>query len=162
MEKIAGTISDLFEEELGLYQTLQSVIEQEKAYVIDMDIDGLWASVDRKRELLEAIEKIRERIRSLSPDTGGGKGLSTSKIVKNLPLKIAEKSRLKTLGLAVDTCKKEITRLARENKKYITEYLSVIDGIFSTVVNLKNKDQYGNQGTISRPKDQPPLIQTKV
>ena len=162
MEKISGAIPDLLEEELGLYKTLQSVIEQEKAYIIDMDIEGLWASVDRKKELVEAIEKIRGRIKELLPEAGGKEGWSLSRIVGNLPVMLAEKSRLKTLGLAVDACKNEITRLARENKRYITEYLSVIDGIFSTVVNLKNRDQYGRGGTINRPKDRPPLIKTRV
>lgn len=162
MEKIAGTIPELLEKELELYKTLQAVIEQEKAYIIDMDIEGLWASVDRKKELMEAIEKIREGIRGMLPDAGAKEGLTMTGIVGRLPLKLAEKARLKTLGFAVDACKKEITRLARENKKYITEYLSVIDGIFSTVVSLKNRDQYGNRGTVTRPKDQPPLIRARV
>lgn len=159
MEKIAGTIPDLFEEELGVYRTLRAVIEQEKAYIIDMDINGLWASVDRKKELVAAIERIRERIRTLLPENSR-QGLAG--MIGGLPLKPAEKSRLKALGIAVDACKQEIVRLAGENKRYITEYLSVIDGIFSTVVNLKNREQYGKGGTMQRPKDQPPLIRARV
>ena len=41
MEKIAHKIEKILEEKLFLYQELQSVLEQEKTYIVNMDIDSL-------------------------------------------------------------------------------------------------------------------------
>ncbi len=158
MEKIAG----LFEEKLKLYTSLKDVVEQEKAYIVDMDLEGVWASVERKKELAGAIEEIQGEIKALVPQGQARTGFSLSGMVDTLPLTLKEKSGLRKIGVGVDACKREISLIAQKNKQYLTEYLSVIDGIFSTVVNRSSLDQYGNSGGMRPSTDQAPLIEAKV
>ena len=69
---------------------------------------------------------------------------------------------LRKINLAVTTCKKQIARLAYENKNYINEYLAIIDGVFSTVLDTADKKQYSNSGTVLKNDDKNLLINTEV
>ena len=48
--------------------------------------------------------------------------------------------------------KAELAALASENKRYINEYLSVINGIFTTITDSENREQYTNAGMVLKDK----------
>jgi hypothetical protein len=127
----------------------------------------LWTSTEKKKQLVRSIEAVTLKIL----DTAKGyaahvdmsvRNFKVREVVSALPLRIRVKSKLKALGQKIDACKKEISLLAYENKKYIVEYLSVVDGIFSTLRQGAGQDQYSKSGQIYQPDPPTRLINAQV
>jgi len=167
MEKFTEKITGLLQDKLSLYQDLRNVIESEKKYVVEMDVESLWTAVEQKKQLVSAIEQLietilarfKEQLYQIDMDTGS---FQMSKLIDALPLPLRAKSELKKIGLSIDACKNEISLMAIENKRYITEYLTVIDGIFSTVVSTTVKKQYSPSGHIIPGKETHHLFDAEV
>ncbi|MDA3788844.1 MAG: flagellar export chaperone FlgN [Desulfobacula sp.] len=167
MEKFTERITSMLREKLSLYQELRSLLGTEEKYIIEMDVAGLWAVTEQKKELAATLEKIIEEILELFKlqllqtdiDT---QSFQMSKVLGDLPISLEIKSELQKIVLAINACKEEISLLAIKNKRYVTEYLSVIDDIFSTVVNSTGKKQYSHSGHIIAGKDKHHLINAEV
>ncbi len=167
MEKIAGNISGLLEDTLGLYQELRHLLEAEKEYIVQMDVQKLWKATDKKKHLANSLETIIEKILGQAKQYASHLEMTVAsfqvrEVVSALPLTIRVKSKLKNLGNKIDACKHEIFLLANENKRYITESLSIIDGIFSTVVRPSGQEQYSQSGRILSSNNGTCLINAEV
>lgn len=167
MEKFAYKIEHLLLEKLSLYEKLQTIFEEEKTYVIDMEIDSLWVTISKKKSLALSIESVRQKIIFLFDQTYSGLNMDTqpfslSYMIKIMNVPSEKRMELRKINLAVTTCKKQIARLAYENKNYINEYLAIIDGVFSTVLDTTDKKQYSNSGTVLKNDDKNLLINTEV
>lgn len=165
MEKIAHKIEQLLQEKLSLYQELQRILELEKTHVVNMDVDSLWVTISQKKSLALAIEDIKQNIIRIlggspaGPDTDD-KAPGLSRMIRRVsPEKRAE---LEKIHLAIDTCKKGIARQASDNKNYIQESLSVIDGIFSTVLDTAEKKGYTRSGNVFQDSGRNRLIHAQV
>ncbi len=153
MEKIADRIEHLLQEKVSLYQELQHILEEEKAYVVSMDVDSLWVTISKKKLLARRIESIRLEIFSFFGEINSGLKMDTpsfslAQVINTLNVSSEKKAELKKILFSINTCKKEITRGSSDNKKFIKEFLSVIDGIFSTVLDTKDKKGYNHSGTV--------------
>ncbi len=168
MEKIAGDMSGLLQETLELYQDLKSVLVTEKQFIKEMDVQRLWASTDRKKKLVHSIEEAISKIIAQAKQHAAHLEMTVQNfmvrdLVSMLPLRMKVKSKLKGLGLRIDACKKEIALLAYENKRYLVEYLSVIDGIFNTIrQQASGMDQYAKNGRVYSPGEGTRLINAEV
>ncbi len=167
MEKIAGNISGLLEDTLDLYQELRHLLEAEKEYIVEMDVQKMWKVTDKKKTLANSLEMVIEKILGQAKQYASHLEMTVTsfqvrEVVSALPLTMRVKAKLKNLGNKIDACKHEIFLLAHENKRYITESLSVIDGIFSTVVHPPGQEQYSQYGQIVSPKDRTCLINAEV
>lgn len=167
MEKIADEMSGLLEQTLGLYQDLKSVLVTEKSYIERMDVKNLWATTDKKKRLVSDIEGVISKMLAQAKQHAIHLDMSvhTFKVreaISALPLRMKVKSQLKALGRQIDDCKKEITLLAYENKRFITEYLTVIDGVFSTLRQGTGLNQYSKSGQIYAPGETTRLINAEV
>lgn len=151
MEKIARKIEELLEEKFFLYQKLQSILEQEKTYIVNMDVDSLWITVSQKKSLILGIEDARQKIihllgkESLAPDNLQSFNLTSA--IKWMAVSSEKKADLEKIYLAVNTCKKEIARQASDNKDYIHESLGIIHSVFSTILGDVEKKGYTPSGT---------------
>lgn len=167
MEKIADRIESLLQQKLALYQELQSILEEEKNHVVSMDVSSLWVTISKKKSLILRIEYIRQNIISLLGDTysnlntsfGSFDLLSTVKLLTVSPEK---KGELKRTVFSINTCKKEITLRASENKNFINEHLTIIDGIFSTLWDGKDKNGYNPSGSVLKNGGKQRLIHAEV
>ncbi|MDD9303617.1 MAG: hypothetical protein HUK40_15255 [Desulfobacter sp.] len=167
MEKIADDMSGLLNETLGFYKELKVLLEAEKKYITDMDVQKLWDSTDRKKQIVESIEsmiaRILDRVKTYVSDFEMDvRSFRVREVVAVLPLKMRIKSGLKTIGLKIDGLKHEIGLMANENKRYILEYLSVIDGVFSTIKQRPDQDQYSSYGRILSSNETTRLINAEV
>ncbi|WDP87260.1 MAG: hypothetical protein HUN05_20785 [Desulfobacter sp.] len=167
MEKIADDMSGLLNETLGFYKELKVLLEAEKKYITDMDVQKLWDSTDRKKQIVESIEsmiaRILDRVKTYVSDFEMDvRSFRVREVVAVLPLKMRIKSGLKTIGLKIDGLKHEIGLMANENKRYILEYLSVIDGVFSTIKQRPDQDQYSSYGHILSSNETTRLINAEV
>jgi flagellar biosynthesis/type III secretory pathway chaperone len=152
MEKIARKIEELLEEKLVSYQKLQSILEQEKTYIVNMDIDSLWVTVSQKKSLILRIEDAKQKIIHLLGREPLGRerdpqSFNLTSVIKWMAISSEKKAELEKSYLAVNTCKKEIARLASGNKNYIHESLGVINSVFSTILEDADKKGYNPSGT---------------
>ncbi|MCP3941182.1 MAG: flagellar protein FlgN [Desulfobacteraceae bacterium] len=167
MEKFVQKLEVLFQKKISLYKTLKNIFEQERKHIVDMDVDSLWKITDRKKQISSEILQIREQIFSLFeekklPMDKGEKGFSLFQSINRLPFSAKIKSNLKKLKSQLDIGKEELIVLALENKRYINEYLSVINDIFVTITGTENSELYTNVGTASKEKNKKHLIRAQV
>jgi len=167
MEKFIHKLENLFQKKLSLYKILKEVFEQERKYIVDMDVDSLWKITDRKKQLASEIERIREEILSLLeekkvPLNKGENGFSLLQSINSLPFSVKIKSDLKKVKVQLDITKEELAVLALENKRYINEYLSVINGIFATITESENSESYTKTGMASKGNNKKHLIRAQV
>ncbi len=167
MEILAWTIEDLLEKELVLYKELQSVLEKEKRYIVDMDIDCLWETIVQKKEIIlklapmdrKMLDLLENRSAQLSMES---KSLKLSDFIERLPVSKKIKSKLRKIKLGLETYKKNVSILGLANKTYITESLSVINDIVSTIVYKVNQEQYNNCGNLLENKEKKRFISAEV
>ena len=167
MEKFAYKIEKMFQKKLLLYKELKKVLEQEKNYITDIDVDSLWKMTDRKKQLASEIERIRGKILCIVEENNVPlnmelKTFSSSHIINRLPFSMKMKTDLKKVKVRLDMVKAELAGLASENKRYINEYLSVINGIFTTITGSENREQYTNAGMVLKDKAEKYLIRAEV
>jgi len=167
MEKFAYNLENMFQEKLLLFKELEKILEQEKNYIVDMDVDSLWKVTERKNQIALEIEQIREGILDLIEKNNitlnmGPKFLSLSYVINSLPFSAKLKLNLKKIKVQLDTVKEELTSLASENKRYADEYLSVINDIFSTITGSENQGQYTNSGRVLKDKTEKYLVRAEV
>lgn len=166
MEEFAYTIEKMFQEKLRLYTDLKTILEQEKKYIIDMDVVSLWKMAERKKKLVSEIEQIREWILCLFeenkvPLNRELKFFNLSHVINGLPFPEKMKSDLKKIKVELTLVKQDISGLAIENKRYTNEYLSVINGIFATITGSKNREQYTRAGMVLEDKARKNLIRAE-
>lgn len=167
MEKLFDTVEKLLEEEFSLYMDLQNTLEEEKNNVVDMDIDSLWATIEKKKKIVIEIDRVEKNISLVLKKRAGELNLSHSPLklsdfIKKLPVSNEIKSRLRKMKTGLETIKKSILARASANKKYINESLSVINDIFSLAVDTANKKQYNNYGHLLENKEKNRLINAEV
>jgi len=153
MEILACTIEDLLERELSLYKELQDILEKEKNYIVDMDIDSLWETISQKKQIFLKLEPMNISMLNLLEKRSvqlsmKNKSLKLSDFIEKLPVSSKTKSKLKKIKLCLETYRKNVSTLALANKTYIIDSLSVINDIVTTVVETVNKKQYNNYGNL--------------
>jgi hypothetical protein len=167
MEQFAYTLEKMLQEKLQVYKELKKIFEQEKNYIVDMDIDSLWRMADGKNQMASEIESIRERILCLLGESKISfnidlKTFSVSSVIDCLPIPVRSKSVFKKIKIELDILKKDLTVIASENKRYTNEYLSVINGVFATITASKNREQYSNAGYVMENEAPKHLIKAEV
>jgi hypothetical protein len=167
MEKLAHTIENMLGEKICLYRKLKTLLEQEKRYVADMDTAALWETAAQKKQIVIQLETLRRDLLGLleKRSTQLNMGDSPFKLVdfvKRLPDSKETKSRLNRIVLDLEYDKKEVSTMAEANKKYIHEYLSVINDIFSIAVDSADKRQYNPSGSFTGYKEKNRLINAEV
>ena len=151
MEILADTIEKVLNKETVLYRELQNILEKEKLYVADVNVDYLWETIVRKKQIIKELEPLQEKMLTLLETRAEELSMDSSSFkladcIKKLPVSKKIKSKLKTIKLGLETSKKSVSSLASINKKYINESLAVINDIVSTVVDNVNTEQYNNYG----------------
>lgn len=165
MEKLAREIEKMLQDKLSLFQELKKTLEQEKKYIVDMDIDSLWKTVEKKKQIAAAIVQIRGRILTLFEENNTPletTSFSLTRIINILPFPTKIKSELKRIKIELELVKEALTDLVSENKRYTNQYLSVINGIFVTIVGAENKKAYNNAGKVLKEDPLKTLIRIDV
>ena len=167
MEILACTIEELLEEELALYKELQSILEKEKHYIVDMDIDCLWETTAQKKQIILKLAPIDKKVHKLMEQRAvelsmKSRSLKLSDFIEKLPVARKIKSRLRKIKLGLETYKNSVSTLGLANKTYIIESLSIINDIVSTIVEKVNREQYNNAGSLLEKKETKRFISAEV
>lgn len=158
MENTFEQLAHMLTRKLELYLNLKQLLEDEKNHIISMDLEQLWDAVNKKNQLTDQIQAIRNKLTQRA-DHGNG---SLRDIIACAPLPLDRKSELKQLVCRIDDCKKEITVRAAQNKQYLSQYLSVINDMVGTIFNFAKEKQYSHFGRVSPAEARPNLIRTEV
>ncbi len=136
MKAFGLTIETLFHEKILLYRDLLDVLEQEKKSITEIDIEGLWGISEKKQQIASKIDDIRKKIihtlkaASPSPDVDEDQ-FEISRILSVVPSEIAE--RLKKVHVTLVSLKNNIQVLLSENKRFVGEYLNVLDDLIGFI-----------------------------
>jgi len=152
METFAYNIEKLLQKKLKIYSELASLMEAETGYIVKMDVNSLWRASTRKKELASEIERLRNSIIFLLSEKQIDHGamevrnFDVSHLISILPLSSRNKAELEMVKIAIEGKKNEIRQTASSNRKYIQEYLGVIDGVISTITGNVKQHSYGRRG----------------
>ena len=167
MEKFADQIQEMFYAKVLLFKELKKILEQEKNHIVEMNLEALWKTTDRKKQIAVEITQIKDQLRRLFEENKscpekGDKNFSISHAINGLALGERSKSDLNQTCTELKILKQELAGLASANKRYTSEYLSVIHGIFATITGTENREKYTSAGRILKDKDQKYFIRAEV
>ncbi len=167
MENFTPTIEQLLQEKLGLYRQLNDVMILEKQSIVEINVDALWKSNDEKQKIAKKIQTLRGKIlshmeKSYSFSDMDINSFSMTYLIRHIPLSSQDKSRLRKLKLAIEEQKNQLTQTALDNKKYVNEYMTVIDDIMSVAVDNSHNAQYTKVGSVPGSKTERCLIHAEV
>jgi hypothetical protein len=167
MEKITLAIEKCLYEKLELYRQLNQLLIDERQAIVDINVDALWKNAQIKRELTDNIHAIREELLTLARRTCGmtdmeAGSFSMTYYLRSILLPPDEKQQLRKLKLAIEEEKNQLAQAAADNKKYVNEYLSVIDEIMAAAADNSGNAQYTNKGSLPGSKAQRCLIHAEV
>lgn len=137
-----------------LYLELSTVLEAEQKAITEMAVDFLWKAASMKKKLGMEIEKSRISVLAQLEKIGIDHGMvpenfSVSALLHHLTLEPKKRAELEKIEISLNSIKEDVHRLARNNYRYVQEYLSVIDGMMTTITGAAGQKQYGASGSIS-------------
>lgn len=167
MEHFTPDIEDLLNEKLALYKKLNTLLKEEREFIVNMDIDSLWKSAERKNKIARDIQGLREKILYHLEEKFGSndmdiRSFSISYLIRTLPVSKELKTKFRQIKLAIENEKAELGQVASDNKKYVNEYLLVIDDIMAVAVDNSKHSQYDVSGTLPGTKTLNRLIHARV
>ncbi|MBU1340932.1 MAG: flagellar protein FlgN [Proteobacteria bacterium] len=167
MENFTSDIEYLLDEKLALYKQLNVLLKEERKFIVTMDVDSLWKSSDKKRKIVQKIQALREKILYQLEDKFGVndmdiRSFSVSYLIRTIPISKELKTKFRQIKLALEKEKDELTQTAFDNKKYVTQYLGVIDDIMSVVVDNSRQAHYNHSGVMPNTKTSNCLIHAEV
>ncbi|NOX34973.1 MAG: hypothetical protein GXP56_14805 [Deltaproteobacteria bacterium] len=167
MENFTPGIEDMLDEKLSLYRKLNVLLKEEREFIVNIDVPSLWKSSEKKKEITKKIQKLREKILYHIEDRFGTndmdiRSFSISYLIRTIPVPKELKIKFAKIKLAIANEKDELAQVAIDNKKYVTQYLMVIDDIMSVAVDNSKQAQYDLSGTLPGTKSTNCLIHAKV
>ncbi len=167
MENFTAAIEKMLNEKLSLYRQMNDLLKEEREFIANIDVDSLWKSAEQKKQIGRDIEKIRYDILSCLTEKLGFsdmdiRSFSVSHLIRTLPISNENKKRFRQMKLAIEAEKNELQQAAQDNKKYVREYLLVIDDIMSVAVDRPDQAQYSYGGIMSNAKASNCLIHAEV
>ncbi len=151
MEEFACKLENMLKQKLDYYDELVSVMEDEKRSIIDMDVESLWNACAIKKKIGLNIKKIREEILSFIEQAWPSSGVSVGdltllQLTKYISIPEKMRSNIGKIIFDINIKKDELHMLALEHKKYINEYLGVINDVMTTIVGFSQEEHYGITG----------------
>lgn len=166
MESSADRIANLINDKILLFKDLVEILKDEKNSIVDIDVDSLWAFSEKKQKIASKIENIRKEILEILTDEKihHDMELSSFRLSKVLDLIPSEtKERLTQANVTIILLKKEVNHLATENKKFIQEYLGVMDELIGTISNVGDPPPvYGKTKYAGKKKRSSYMLNTEV
>ncbi|MBU0995486.1 MAG: flagellar protein FlgN [Proteobacteria bacterium] len=166
MESFAARIESLLNEKILLFQELVEILKEEKKSIVDIDVDKLWVFSEKKQAVASKIEDIRKQIIHILDEESidHNMAVSTFSVGKVIEwIRSDEKAYLNQINVTLILLKKKVHALASENKKFISEYLGVMDELIGTISNIGDKaGVYENSRFPKRQKKTSYMLNTEV
>lgn len=148
MENEMRRLEEIFENKIMLYKDLSTLLEKEKECLPSGDVEVLWSLSDKKHSIITQIAEQRMKILGILCEAGISHNMNstTFKLSSLLDLLPHDNThRLRQYNVPLMKIKDQINFMARENRRYVEEYLEILDdmiGIFTSAG--KPAHVYGN------------------
>jgi hypothetical protein len=116
-------IEDVYRRKAGLFEELLNCIESERESLISLNIENLWALMERKRKIIEAIGEARVQIRSFNENRE--RGYDTP---------VRDRQAVLELSKKIARLEEEIKVRVKENVSFIHETLDFFDDVVSSLI----------------------------
>jgi hypothetical protein len=151
MEILADKIEHFLNQQMILYSSLDSIFEEEKKQLIELNVDGLWGTVAQKKNIIQLLSKMNldmKKLLEMEADLLGEdkESFNLSELIGKMPSPVSVKNHLRKIKKNVETFKNKVNAIALSNKKYVQESLVVIDDIFSIATRPDNDRNYSYMG----------------
>lgn len=147
MKTFGLTIETLFHEKILLYRDLLDILEQEKKSITEIEIEQLWEISEKKKKIASQIENTNQKIidtlkeASLPLDADEDQ-FDVSQILAAVPTEVSE--RLRKAHMTLISMKNDVQAVLSANKRYVGEYLSVLDELIGIITDSGKPNQvYG-------------------
>jgi len=135
-------------QKIMLYQDLSNILELEKESLAAGDVEALWSFSDKNHAVITKITEHRMEILSVLCEAGISHDMNstTFRLSRLLELLPPERTgRLRNFNVPLMKIKDQINYMARENRRFVEEYLEVLDDLIGIIANAGNPGQvYGN------------------
>lgn len=167
MENITHRLAYMLKKKLSIYRELNELLVKEREAIVNIDVDALWQNAGIKKTLAKKIQELRQEILTFLEAQSGVSDMDTrtfslSYLLRTLPVAAENISELREIKLEIDHEKDLLTQTAFENKKYVNEYMSVIDEIMAVAADNSAQSQYTQGGRVTNSKAANCLIHAKV
>ncbi len=136
---------ELFKEKNSLYEQLAGIVEKERNSIEGMKIDELWKFMGKKQKIIETIAVKRKAILDLLDASSIKHNMNVDNFSVSKVIELAEKhykADFKNILEQSTVFKKKVYGKAKENKKFIEEFLSVINGVVNIFTKQIKKDDF--------------------
>ncbi|MFH1488343.1 MAG: flagellar export chaperone FlgN [Pseudomonadota bacterium] len=117
------SIEDIYRRKAGLFEELLHCIESERESLISLNIDNLWALMERKQKIIEAIDEVRGRIGSFNGNRERG---------HDTPVR--DRQAVLELSKKIARLEEEIKVRAKENVSFIHDTLDFFGEVLSSLL----------------------------
>ena len=167
MEKLADQIEHFLNQQMILYTSLDSLFEEEKKQIIEMNVDGLWNTIAQKKSIFELLHKMNLDMKDLLELEAREMGednqtFKLSNLIKKMSVPETIKKKLRQITLGVEACKKKVHSAALANKQYIQDSMGLINDIFSIATRTGDEKKYSRSGYVTDASIPNRLINTEV
>ena len=143
MESPVERIERLLNDKIFLFQELLDILKDEKKSIVEIDVDKLWAFSKKKQVVASKIEDIRKDILHILDQAAfvHEMTLDTFSVAKIIELTgLNAHAPMNQLNVTLILLKKRVQAIAKENKKYVQEYLGVMDELIGTIADMGEKN----------------------
>ena len=155
MENEVRRLEEIFETKIMLYKDLSSLLEKEKECLPSGDVEVLWSLSDKKHAVITQIAEERMKILGILCEAGISHNMNATTLKLSSLLDVLppdNTQRLRQYNVPLMKIKDQINLMARENRRYVEEYLEILDDMIGIFTNAsKSTPVYGN-GMTSGPK----------
>lgn len=116
METLNQKITAGYQKEAALFQDLLNCLDLERDNLINLNLENLWATMEKKQGLLESIEGVQGEIKGLLAEDR-----------EKQPVATDDRHRLTSLSARVTHLKEEVRSRVKENVLFIQETLGFFD-----------------------------------
>ena len=132
-EPVASLIEKMLYKKIMLYNDLLNCFYEERASLININLDRLWRISTEKEEICTRIESLRVKILSAVNQNDDQKSFNLKQMMDLIPF--IHRERFQTLYLKLVKLKGEIDAARKENKVFIEDSLQFLDEMMSIIAN---------------------------
>lgn len=138
-EKDIGLIETLFCRKIMLYHDLLNCLKEEKAALVNIDMDRLWEISREKETLCNKIQSAKQKLAATIYPTGDQAELRLNRVMSAIPR--PWRAKFQTLCLRLVDLKGEVDFFRKENMVVINDSLRFLDEMISTITGKRKSPQ---------------------
>ena len=134
-------IKALYLTKIELYEELADLLEQERKSLESADLEAMWKFSDQKQRISTRLVQIRNDILAALTRAGIRHHMNESTFHTPTVISLMPKEPgrvLQKIHISLVMIKNKVHSLSQENKKFVTDYLGILDELIGIITNAGN------------------------